>query len=98
MVRTGFMETPFLPLLMDILAVRGDPDYTTDGPLPSLPVLPDDTIYVISERTFLATNKGKMSALTERLFALLHRNAASPTAYFGLPTDRVVSLGTMVDL
>ena len=97
-VRSGFMETPFLPLLMDILAVRGDPDYTTEGPLPSLPVLPDDTVYVLSERTFLATNKGKMSALTERLFALLHRNAASPTAYFGLPTDRVVSLGTQVDL
>lgn len=52
----------------------------------------------ISERTFLATNKGKMSALTERLFALLHRNAARPAAYFGLPTDRVVSLGTMIDM
>ena len=32
------------------------------------------------------------------LFALLHRNAASPTAYFNLPTDRVVTLGTQVDL
>lgn len=38
------------------------------------------------------------SALSERFFALLHRNAASPTAYFNLPTDRVVTLGTQVDL
>lgn len=97
-VRSGFMETPFVPLLMDILAVRGDPDYWDGPPLPSMPVLPDDTIYVLSNRTFQATDRGSMSALTERIYAWLHRNAASPTAYFGLPTERVVTLGTLVDL
>jgi KUP system potassium uptake protein len=97
-VRSGFMETPFVPLLMDILAVRGDPDYWDGPPLESLPVLPDDAVYVLSDRTFLGTDKGRMPAVAERIFALLHRNAASPTAYFGLPTERVVTLGTLVDL
>lgn len=36
-----------------------------------------------------------MSALTERLYAWLHRKAASPTAYFGLPTERVVTLSDL---
>lgn len=98
MIRSGFMETPHVPLLMDILAIRGDDDYTDSGGLPSMPVLPDDTVYFTSNRTFVATGRGNMSALTERFFALLHRNAASPTAYFNLPTDRVVTLGTQVDL
>jgi KUP system potassium uptake protein len=102
-VRSGFMETPFVPLLMDILAVRSDPDYWDGPPIPelpfdSLPVLPDDAIYVLSDRAFAATGSGQMSALTERIYAVLHRNAASPTAYFGLPTERVVTLSTLVDL
>jgi KUP system potassium uptake protein len=102
-IRSGFMETPFVPLLMDILAVRGDPDYWEGPPIPelpldSLPVLPDDAIYVLSDRNFLGTSHGQMSALMERFYALLHRNAASPTAYFGLPTQRVVTLATLVDL
>lgn len=97
-VRSGFMQTPFVALLMDILAVRGDPDYWDGPPLESLPVLPDDAVYVLSDRTFLGTDKGRMPAVAERIFALLHRNAASPTAFFGLPTERVVTLGTLVDL
>ena len=34
LVHSGFMETPHVPLLMDILAIRGDDDYTADGGLP----------------------------------------------------------------
>lgn len=47
-----------------------------------MPVLPDDAVYFTSNRTFVASNKGNMNAMTERIFSLLHRNAASPTAYF----------------
>jgi KUP system potassium uptake protein len=97
-IRSGFMETPHVPLLMDILAIRNDKDYFDGRKLESLPVLPDDAIYFTSNRTFVASNKGHMPALMERLFSVLHRNAASPTAYFNLPTERVVTLGTLVDL
>ena len=61
-------------------------------------MLPDDAVYVLSDRSFRGTSSGQMSALMERFYALLHRNAASPTAYFGLPTERVVTLATLVDL
>ncbi|MGB7961365.1 MAG: KUP/HAK/KT family potassium transporter [Propionicimonas sp.] len=99
LVQSGFMETPNVPLLMDLLAIRGEPDYTENlGGLPSMPVLPDDAIYFTSDRTFAVTGRGKMSRLTGGIFAWLHRNAASPTAYFNLPTERVVTLSTHVDL
>ncbi|MGB8020240.1 MAG: KUP/HAK/KT family potassium transporter [Candidatus Nanopelagicales bacterium] len=97
-VRSGFMETLFVPLLMDILAVRSDPDYWNGPRLDSLPALPDDAIYFLSDRTFQPTNKGRMGVVAERMYAWLHRNSASPAAYFGLPIERVVTLGTVIDL
>lgn len=39
-----------------------------------------------------------MGALAESFFALLTRNARPATAYFELPPERVVELGTRVDL
>ena len=35
LVHSGFMETPHVPLLMDILAMRGDADYTREGACPA---------------------------------------------------------------
>jgi KUP system potassium uptake protein len=88
LVRCGFMETPDLPGLM----------WDVEGVNPQLPVLPTNTVYVLSDRKFMATNAGEMRKISEALYSLLHRNAASPTAYFGLPSNRVVTLGTQVDL
>lgn len=34
----------------------------------------------------------------ERMYAWLHRNSASPTAYVNLPIERVVTLATVIDL
>lgn len=67
-----------MPLLVDILAIRSDEDYTESGGLPSMPVLPDDAIYFTGNRTFVASGRGSMSALSERIFAWLRRNAARP--------------------
>jgi KUP system potassium uptake protein len=39
-----------------------------------------------------------MAVWRKRLFVGLSRNAASPVEYFGLPEDRVISLGSRVDL
>ena len=54
--------------------------------------------YFLSERRFRATEMGQLGPRTEKLFGLFHRNAATPTEYFGLPYDRVISLGTRIDL
>lgn len=87
-----------LKYLVVIMRADNHGEPLAELPLDSLPVLPDDAIYFLSDRSFLATDSGSMSALSERLYAALHRNSASPTAYFGLPTDRVVTLATMIDL
>jgi KUP system potassium uptake protein len=32
------------------------------------------------------------------LFAFMSRNAGNPTSYFGIPANRVVELGTQIEL
>ncbi len=54
--------------------------------------------YYLSERRFVASNAGAMPAWLERLFAYLHRNSQTPASYFGLPPERVISIGTRIDL
>jgi KUP system potassium uptake protein len=39
-----------------------------------------------------------MARWRKRLYAYTSRNAVSATAYFGIPTNRVVELGMQVDL
>jgi KUP system potassium uptake protein len=39
-----------------------------------------------------------MAGWRKRLFVAMSRNAASPVSYFGLPEDRVVALGSNVDV
>jgi KUP system potassium uptake protein len=54
--------------------------------------------YYLSERKFHGTDEGLVRASTEKLFGILHRNAATPSSYFGLPSDRIITLGTRIDL
>lgn len=39
-----------------------------------------------------------MAAWRKRLFVAISRNAASTASYFGLPDDRVIALGSHVDV
>jgi KUP system potassium uptake protein len=39
-----------------------------------------------------------MARWRKRLFIALSRNAASPVEYFGLPEDRVIALGSQVEV
>lgn len=36
--------------------------------------------------------------MRDRLFALMHRNAASPIRFFGLAPSRVIEVGTQVEM
>ena len=54
--------------------------------------------YYLSERHFLASGDGNLGKRTETLFEILHRNAVSPTTFYGLPFDRVITIGTRIDL
>jgi len=54
--------------------------------------------YYLADRKFLENSKGSLRGLTEKVFGILHRNSATASSYFGLPENRVITLGTQVDL
>ena len=58
----------------------------------------ESATYYLSERHFLASDGGSLGNRTETLFEILHRNAVSPTQFYGLPYDRVITIGTRIDL
>lgn len=82
-IHTGYMETADIPAALRA-GILGETESVAT--------------YYLSERRFVATDAGAMPSWLERLFAFLHRNSQTPSAYFGLPQDRVISIGTRVDL
>ena len=82
-VPVGYMETINLPeILRDNLLGHAELDAT----------------YYLSERRFLATDEGSLGHRTEAMFSILHRNSATPSQFYGLPYDRVISIGTRIEL
>jgi KUP system potassium uptake protein len=59
---------------------------------------PDNASYFLSRIAIEPTNAPGMARWRKRLFVAMSRNAASPAGYFGLPVDRVVALGSTIDL
>jgi len=57
-----------------------------------------DTSYFLSRETLIPTRQPGMALWREKLFVGMMRNATSVTAYFRIPTNRVVELGTQVQL
>jgi KUP system potassium uptake protein len=82
-IYAGYMESIKLPEVL-ATAVLGDKE--------------KDATYYLSERHFLASDSGSLGHRTEALFEILHRNSVSPTAFYGLPYDRVITIGTRIDL
>jgi KUP system potassium uptake protein len=88
--RYGFMEEPDVPrLLADAARVRG----TTDDQSRTTYYLGRLTVVPPSER-----RTGRMARWRVSLFRLLKRNERSATMYYGIPPNRVVELGTRVEL
>ena len=54
--------------------------------------------YYLADRKFLDSSSGTVRGLTEKIFGILHRNSATASSYFGLPENRVITLGTQMDL
>jgi len=57
-----------------------------------------DTSFFLSRETLIPTRRRAMAFWREKLFIGMQRNATSATAYFQIPTNRVVELGTQVEL
>jgi len=54
--------------------------------------------YYLADRKFLESSSGSLTGMTEKVFGILHRNSATASSYFGLPENRVITLGTQMDL
>jgi len=84
--RFGFMETPGIGTVLEACRAHG------------LEVRAREATFFLSRETVVAANKTPMAHWRKQLFAVLARNAQSATAFFGLPTNRVVELGMQVEL
>jgi len=82
----GFKNEPDVPEALKLLEGRG--------------VLLDEmeTSYFLSRDTVIPTFGGGMALWRERLFASMHRNAAAAADFLHLPTNRIVELGTKVEI
>ena len=80
----GYMETVNVPSILQRDALSIDEEKSAT--------------YYLSERHFLASEGGSLGKRTETLFEILHRNAVSPTTFYGLPYGRVITIGTRIDL
>jgi KUP system potassium uptake protein len=75
------------------------PDELSRVVLDGLPVTQDAT-YFLGKETLIPRHEkyAAMPIWRENLFALMSRNAQDATAFFNLPPDRVVELGTQVEI
>jgi KUP system potassium uptake protein len=56
------------------------------------------TSFFLSRQTLIASSKPGMAIWREKLFAWMLRNAASAMEFFRLPTNRVVELGSQLEI
>ncbi len=87
LVRFGFMEVPDVPLALMRSCDRGGTYFD-----------PMDTTYFASRETIVARAHSGMPLWRDKLFAVMHRNAAPATNFFRIPGNRLVELGAQVEI
>ena len=85
-IRYGFMEQPDLPLALQSCAAKG-----LDFDL-------DKTSFFLSREVVVPKLAPPMMLWRELFFIWMLRNAQSATDFFRIPTNRVVELGTLVEI
>ncbi|MBM3908328.1 MAG: potassium transporter Kup [Gemmatimonadetes bacterium] len=87
----GFMETPDVTELLGLLRERG------------VKARPMETSYYLGRELLIPRQKAwkeggmSMSIWRKRLFAFMSKNALSAAAFFQLPPNRVVEMGTQIE-
>jgi KUP system potassium uptake protein len=82
----GFKEQPDIPKML------------IDCKLQSMHFDMMETTFFINRETLIATPGGGMALWRERLFVWMSHLAAKASDYFRIPTNRVVELGTQVEI
>ena len=85
-IHYGFMQEPDVPAALDSVK--------TCGPVFKMM----DTSFFLARQTLIASERPGMAIWREKLFAWMLRNAESAMEFFKLPTNRVVELGSQVEI
>ena len=86
-IKYGFMETPDVPLALMRSCDRGGIHFD-----------PMETTYFASRETIVGSKHRGMPLWRDKLFAVMHRNAAPATGFFRIPGNRLVELGAQVEI
>jgi KUP system potassium uptake protein len=85
-VHYGFKDEPDLPAALQLPNALG------------LQFDMMETSFFLSRQTIVPTKAPGMALWREKLFAAMSRNSVSATEFFRIPTNRVVELGTQVEI
>ncbi len=86
MLRFGFAEDPNVPRALGLCQKRG------------LMFDMMDTTFFLSRETIVAGERAGMALWRDRLFAFMSRNAMPATTFFRIPGNRLVELGTQIEI
>lgn len=82
----GFMDIPDVPAALELCASRGLPfDMMT-------------TSFFTSRALIVSATKPGMMKWRERLFMVLSKNAVNAADFFNIPTNRVIEMGTRIEI
>ena len=82
----GFKDEPDIPAALALCAEAG------------LAIDMMDTSFFLGRETLIPKLRSEMAYWRELIFIAMFRNAGSATAYFRIPSNRVVELGAQVVL
>ncbi|MGN6728505.1 MAG: potassium transporter Kup [Rhodanobacteraceae bacterium] len=85
-LRFGFAEDPDVPRRLARCGAKG------------LGFDMMDTTFFLSRETIVATERPGMALWRDKLFAFMARNALPATAFFRIPGNRLIELGTQVEI
>lgn len=85
-IKFGFSEDPDVPKVLGKCASL------------DLPIDMMDTTFFLSRENVVATDRPGMPLWRDKLFAFMSRNASSATAFFRIPGNRLIELGTQVEI
>jgi len=86
-IRYGFMEAPDVPQALMASADRG-----------GVVIDPMDSTYFTSRETVLGSRHRGMAWWRDKIFEVMHRNAAPASGYFHIPASRLMEVGSQVQI
>jgi KUP system potassium uptake protein len=85
-IRFGFKDEPDIPAMLALCACHG------------LPFEMMQTSFFIARQTVISTPGEGMAPWREHLFVAMQRNARDAADYYRIPSNRVIELGTQIEI